>query len=107
MAARNHRVGRLSIETGCAALTSIAVGVGAAWFVYALASVPAGRHLGLLPSALSVGLFLGFSLMRAPRHEVSYFALGAAILAGLGVVVIVGSVVIQIIGCRYGSCINL
>jgi hypothetical protein len=64
-------------------------------------------HVALIPL---VGMFLVYSAIAVSRlgaMNIPNSKAVVAILGGLVVTTVVGAVLIQIIECRYGACINL
>jgi hypothetical protein len=73
-------------------------------FATRLRGVP---HVAYIPL---VGMFLMYSAIAVPRLSAMKIPTSTAVIAILGGLIltsIVGTVLIQIIECRYGSCINL
>ena len=109
MTTLDHSVqfGRLAVETSIAVVLSVAVGSVSAWWIYSTMDAQQLVAFGRAPSILSLLMFVALALFRLTRLKVSMPAIATATLCGLFVVAITGSVPILIIGCHYGSCINL
>ena len=95
---------RLAAETAVAAVLAVAAGALLAWVGFISLTAGVG---GLLPFGLSVGAFMAYAFFRLSRHEVPAPAFALAVILGLLVVTITSAVLIVMVGCRWGSCINL
>jgi hypothetical protein len=105
---RDHPIRTLSIESRIAAAVILGVGVGCliAWLVFATRMPVRLPYAGFFPSA---GLLIVYSAVAAGSvgRKESIAKVIAATLVGLLLVLIVGGVLIQMIGCRFDACINL
>jgi hypothetical protein len=95
----------VSIEA--AAALGITSGLASAWVVYSLHIPNAGNYWGLTPSAISFLVYGAIAALRLSNVDTPIWKLAVAVIAGLIVVMTVGSVLIIMIGCRYDACINL
>ena len=95
---------RLAAETAVAAVLAVAAGTLLAWVGFISSTAGVG---GLLPFGLSVGTFVAYAFFRLSRHEVPAPAFALAVIPGLLAVSITSAVLIVMVGCQWGSCINL
>jgi hypothetical protein len=94
-------------ETVTAAVLAIAVGVLAEWLFYLKLPTSVRASMPLVPFALSILTFLVFSLSRWTRQDAP---VGGILLFGaIGLVLTVGgcAILMIMVGCHFGECINL
>jgi len=96
-----------SLEVTVAAALGIATGLVSAWIVFSIHLPAYLNYSGSFPTAASLVVFGAIAVIRLSNAAMPIWKIVVALLCGLAVVLIVGSVLIQMIGCRYDACINL
>jgi hypothetical protein len=97
----------MAIETLAAVAIAVSVGVLFEWLFYLQLSATVRTPLALAPFAISVLTFLVFPLLRWTRQKAPIGGIVLFALIGL-VPTIAGSAILMImIGCHFGECINL
>jgi hypothetical protein len=97
----------MAIETLAAVAIAISVGVLGEWLLYLQLSATVRAPLALAPFAISVLTFLFFPMFRWTRQKAPIG--GNVLFALIGLVAtIAGSAILMImVGCHFGECINL
>jgi hypothetical protein len=105
---RDHPIRTLSFESRIAAAAILGVGVGCliAWLVFATRMPVRLPYAGFFPFS---GLLIVYFAVAAGSvgRKGSIAKVIAASFLGLLLVLTVGGVLIQMIGCRFDACINL
>jgi hypothetical protein len=96
-----------SFEVIVAAALGIATGLVSAWIVFSIHLPAHHSYTGLLPTVASPLVFGAIVATRLSNVATPSWGIVVAIFCGLAVVLTIGSVLIQMIGCRYDACINL
>jgi len=68
---------------------------------------PIVPYWGLFPTVASLAVFGAISGIPLSKVATPKLKMAVALICGLAAVLIIGSVLIQMIGCRYGACIDL
>jgi hypothetical protein len=94
-------------ETLTAVALAIAVGVLAEWLFYLNLPTTVRASMALVPFALSILTFLVFSLSRWTRQDAPVG--GILLFAAIGLILTVGgsAILLIMVGCHFGECINL
>jgi hypothetical protein len=95
------------IKVTVATALGITSGLVSAWVVYSFHLPNGGNYWGLAPTAIS---FLVYAAVAAPRlsnAKTPIWQVVVTVIAGLVVLMTVGSILFIMIGCRYDACINL
>jgi hypothetical protein len=96
-----------SLEVTVAAALGIATGLVSAWIVFSIHLPAHLDYSGLFPTVASLLVFGAIVATRLSNVAAPIWRIVVAIFCGLAVVLTIGSVLIQMIGCRYDACINL
>jgi hypothetical protein len=97
----------VSIEAAVATALGITSGLISAWVIYSLHLPNGSNYWGFAPTAISFLVYAAIAALRLSNVETPIWKLVLAVIAGLTVLMTVGSVLIIMIGCRYDACINL
>jgi hypothetical protein len=105
---RDRPIRTFTIESRIAAAVILGVGVGCviAWLVFATRMPVRLPYTGFLPSAGLLIVYSAVAAGSAGRKEPIAKVIMTTVV-GLLLVLIVGGVLIQMIGCRFDACINL
>ena len=100
---------RNSVPIGAAVATVLGVtaGLASAWVIYSFHLPNGGNYWGLAPTAISVVVYAAIVALRLSNAKAPIWQVVVTVIAGLVVLMTVGSILTIMIGCRYGACINL
>lgn len=104
---RNAGPGKMAIETFIAVVLAISIGVLAEWFFYLEVPASVRASLALAPLALSILTFSAFPLLRWTRQGAPIGGILLFTIIGLLPTVLGGAILIIMVGCHFGECINL
>jgi hypothetical protein len=95
------------IETAVATALAISCGLASAWVIYYFHLPNGGNYWGLAPPAISLLAYAAILARRLSLAKTPIWQVAIAVIAGLLVLLTVGSILTIMIGCHYGACINL
>jgi hypothetical protein len=97
----------LLFQVTVATASGVSSGAVLAWLTFSSHMSARGSYWGLAPSVLSFLVFGALAALRLPKVDTTVSRLAGAVFAGLVAVLVVGSMLIQMVGCRFDACINL